>query len=127
MDNSRKLFYSKLKSLSLWLVTMSSFSILGESAEEPTRCCIFHGKMCTQCPFSCFQRGSWSGLLRQRRATAPNNMMEARTSLGVGCEPGVVLKETPSVIMVRGFPASPVVKVPCFHCRGHGFNPWSGN
>ena len=21
------------------------------------------------------------------------------------------------------FPGSPVVKIPCFHCRGHGFNP----
>ena len=20
-----------------------------------------------------------------------------------------------------------MVKAPCFHCRGHGFNPWSGN
>ena len=25
------------------------------------------------------------------------------------------------------FPGSPVVKTPCFHCRGHGFDPWSGN
>ena len=25
------------------------------------------------------------------------------------------------------FPGSPVVKTPCFYCRGHGFNPWSGN
>ena len=24
------------------------------------------------------------------------------------------------------FPGSPVVKTPRFHCRGHGFNPWSG-
>ena len=57
----------------------------------------------------------------------PQNMMEVRTSLRVGSEPGVVLKETPSVIMVRGFPSSPVVKAPCFHSRGHGFDPWSGN
>ena len=21
----------------------------------------------------------------------------------------------------------PVVKTPCFQCRGHGFNPWLGN
>ena len=27
----------------------------------------------------------------------------------------------------RGFPGSPVVKTPCFHYRGHGFYPWSGN
>ena len=20
-----------------------------------------------------------------------------------------------------------MVKTPCFHCRGHGFDPWSGN
>ena len=25
------------------------------------------------------------------------------------------------------FPGSPVVKTPCFHCRGCRFNPWSGN
>ena len=22
------------------------------------------------------------------------------------------------------FPGGPVVKTPCFHCRGHGFDPW---
>ena len=27
----------------------------------------------------------------------------------------------------RGFPGGPVVKNPRFHCRGHGFYPWSGN
>ena len=26
----------------------------------------------------------------------------------------------------RDFPGGPVVKPPSFHCRGHGFNPWSG-
>ena len=25
------------------------------------------------------------------------------------------------------FPGGPVVRTPCFHCRGHGFDPWSGN
>ena len=25
------------------------------------------------------------------------------------------------------FPGGPVVKTLCFHCRGHGFSPWSGN
>ena len=25
------------------------------------------------------------------------------------------------------FPGSPVVRTLCFHCKGHGFNPWSGN
>ena len=25
------------------------------------------------------------------------------------------------------FPGSPVVKTPCFQCRGHGFNPYLGN
>ena len=27
----------------------------------------------------------------------------------------------------RDFPGGPVVKTLCFHCRGCGFNPWSGN
>ena len=25
------------------------------------------------------------------------------------------------------FPGDPVVRAPCFHCRGHGFDPCSGN
>ena len=27
----------------------------------------------------------------------------------------------------RDFPGSPVVKTPSLHCRGHRFDPWSGN
>ena len=27
----------------------------------------------------------------------------------------------------RDFPGGPVVRTPCFHCRGHGFHPWSGS
>ena len=27
--------------------------------------------------------------------------------------------------ILEGLPGSPVVKTPCFHCRGHGFDPWS--
>ena len=30
-------------------------------------------------------------------------------------------------IGVRDFPGSPVVKTPCFHCRGRRFDPWVGN
>ena len=25
------------------------------------------------------------------------------------------------------FSGGPVVRTPSFHCRGHGFDPWSGN
>ena len=28
---------------------------------------------------------------------------------------------------MRDFPGGPVVQTLCFQCRGHGFNPWSGN
>ena len=35
--------------------------------------------------------------------------------------------EQPVKSPCRDFPSSPVVKTPCFHCRGHGFDPWSGN
>ena len=28
--------------------------------------------------------------------------------------------------LLREFPGSPVVRTPCFHCRGPGFDPWSG-
>ena len=28
---------------------------------------------------------------------------------------------------IRDFPGSPVVKMPHFQCRGHGFDPWLGN
>ena len=27
----------------------------------------------------------------------------------------------------RKFPGSPVVRTPCSHCRGPGFNPWPRN
>ena len=27
----------------------------------------------------------------------------------------------------RDSPGGPVVKIPCFHCRGHRFSPWLGN
>ena len=27
----------------------------------------------------------------------------------------------------RDFPCGPVIKTLCFHCRGNGFAPWSGN
>ena len=27
----------------------------------------------------------------------------------------------------RDFPGGPVVKTPSFHCKGRGFDPWSGN
>ena len=42
-----------------------------------------------------------------------------------------VVKESVSKILsemnLREFPGSPVVCTPCFHCRGHRFNPWSRN
>ena len=28
---------------------------------------------------------------------------------------------------IWGFPGGPVVKILCFQCRGHGFDPWLGN
>jgi len=28
---------------------------------------------------------------------------------------------------IEGFPGGLEVKVLCFHCRGQGFDPWSGN
>ena len=27
--------------------------------------------------------------------------------------------------MARDFPGGLVLKTPCFHCRGHGLDPWS--
>ena len=27
----------------------------------------------------------------------------------------------------RDFPGRPVVETPCFHCRGHAFDPWLGH
>ena len=30
-------------------------------------------------------------------------------------------------IMMQEFPGGPVVRMPHFHCRWHGFDPWSGN
>ena len=31
------------------------------------------------------------------------------------------------ITKIRDFPGSPAVKTPHFQCRGHGFDPWSGN
>ena len=28
---------------------------------------------------------------------------------------------------IRDFPGGPVVRIPCFHGRGHGLDPSSGN
>ena len=30
-------------------------------------------------------------------------------------------------VVRRDFPSGPVVKTPHLQCRGHGFDPWSGN
>ena len=30
-------------------------------------------------------------------------------------------------LLFRDFPGGPAVKTLSFHCRGHGFDPWSGN
>ena len=45
-----------------------------------------------------------------------------------------ILKKDPQFILEvfkiqfpPDFPSSPVVKIPCFHCRGCGFNPSLGN
>ena len=29
-----------------------------------------------------------------------------------------------SQMVTRGFPGGPVVRIPCFQCRGHRFDPW---
>ena len=39
----------------------------------------------------------------------------------------VNLKLLQKIVCSEDFPGSPVVKTPRFHCRGHGFDPWSGN
>jgi len=36
-------------------------------------------------------------------------------------------QKLPSKYSSRDFSVSPVVKTPCFQCRGHKFNPWLGN
>ena len=38
-----------------------------------------------------------------------------------------LLCHTVHKINKRDFPGGPVVKIPCFHCRWYGFNPWSRN
>ena len=35
--------------------------------------------------------------------------------------------EVESELHCRDFPGGAVVRTPRFHCRGHGFDPWSGN
>ena len=31
------------------------------------------------------------------------------------------------VLQWQDCPGDPLVKIPCFQCRGHGSDPWSGN
>ena len=31
------------------------------------------------------------------------------------------------LLRVKDFPGGPMIETPPFHCRGHGFNPWSEN
>ena len=30
-------------------------------------------------------------------------------------------------LTAREFPGGPVVRILCLHCKGHGFDPWSGS
>ena len=34
---------------------------------------------------------------------------------------------TMNISLTRDFPGGPMVKTPCFQCRGCRFNPWWGN
>ena len=38
-----------------------------------------------------------------------------------------IVKITFKYVRHGEFPGSPVVRIPRFHCRGHRFDPWSGN
>jgi len=50
-----------------------------------------------------------------------------KQSLVAGWEGGWYLLFVISKYIKGGFPAGLVVWTLCFHCRGYGFNPWSGN
>jgi len=51
----------------------------------------------------------------------------ARQKLIQGCKSATIKKEGEKKKKKEGdFPAHPVVKTLCFHCRGHGFEPWWG-
>ena len=60
-----------------------------------------------------------------------------RFLLYVGSQPNYKGRHTPEdpggvaamaqEITSRDFPGGPVVKSPRFYCRGHRFDPWSGN
>ena len=42
------------------------------------------------------------------------------------CMQGTYLEDIKRV-EYRDFPGGPMVRTPCFHCRGQGFHPWWGN
>ena len=50
----------------------------------------------------------------------PKVSRRANSKTGIRLEMGI---ET----IIRVFPGGPVVKTPCFQCRGRGFDPFSGN
>ena len=51
---------------------------------------------------------------------------ERKVSQKANSKRGIRL-ETGIEAIVRGFPDGPVVKTPCFQCRGLGFDPFLGN
>ena len=70
---------------------------------------------------------SFKVLSKKRREGAPAQRRHGR---GVAGEPSGHRhrgREIQARAHLGEFPGGPVIRTPHFHCRGHRFNPWSGN
>ena len=60
--------------------------------------------------------------IRHWKVPNPNPLLLTEDRLRPRGKKGVGLLKSPQ----GDFPGGPVVKTPCFHCRGPRFHPWSG-
>ena len=68
----------------------------------------------------------YEGKLAARSDSCTQDGLEVLPSVGTPDSPDInKLRDLNTVI--QGLPGGPVVRTLCFHCRGHGFSPWSGN
>ena len=72
-----------------------------------------------------FRQEYWSGVPQYYSAIKRNKrILFAATWIDLEI---IILSEVSQKEKDRDFPGGPVVKTPCFHCRGNGLHPWSGN
>ena len=97
----------------------------GEYSKEHTLCGGPGGGQASGCS------GLVSGAVPKNEPLLRRNLGPGGCSLHMGAQrenkPLFMLKKEKKERKKRDFPDSPEVEIPRFHCRRHGFDPWSGN